>query len=810
MSLTSEEKAPPIPVSETVPEGPVEPERSFLADPVEEKTGSTFIDAGVTNIVDEDELGGIDEIQRFEPRLSADPFLTSESIQGALINSFEMKEDGQRLVPVTDEPLELPFGELLTEALGRARSEEEVDRIKNSFYSAVNDLLPDNDPRSKFRNQINASVDVYFSNLKPYVDYDDENEFEQVVEEDLTPPASPSSGLTVVRREPREVIPVQFDPDEQSSEFKEALASIPGVSAVPTPRALVRESSEEAIADFEEALEEESLFDTDDEDWEPESFLDIGDTIEGALEGDVLRLYQAEEVGDGKQDAIDFAEAYEDVLNEFRSQLQSEARERPLDEKDEKEIKMVISEVPNRSLQHSMMDEFEEVKAAQRYDREELEDLPPHILQPHSLKVRYRDYKQRGPTGVIGLQPEEVDLAEAKQYTRSGELTDKGRTVWIGPNGGQWVYDPRTKNFVNARAQPKEPGSLEGELEEYYRDSPEEIEVKGYPLNKVLEFARLHNLKPAWTQQDLDRLLKTTSKNLRPDKSKNLGQIQIQWSTGQNQRDILVPASAQFEDVVKLAEILRVEEGRLLDLDARELFSIKKDTPLSAIISFFQTMLAANAGHDLHLVFLPGKGRGSGLYLGGALMSLFKPPLVPHKEYHSTPGSRYKEYLSRLPLSSFSRHHRNPGGALRTGGGRPHGAPPGHGWSVRVPKTIQPYEFANVGAFPLPQRGFWDDDALDRDPKALSTPFGPLPAGLGGPYGWSEEGIGGNIAARVQGWRVTPRGKGKHGGAKVSDVATGIAGVSGALASTGVGTVVAAPLAAVSGIVAGLGKVFGF
>ena len=305
-------------------------------------------------------------------------------------------------------------------------------------------------------------------------------------------------------------------------------------------------------------------------------------------------------------------------------------------------------------------------------------------------------------------------------------------------------------------------------------------------------------------------MLKTTSKNLRPDKSKNLGQIQIQWTTGQNQRDILVPSTAQFEDVVKLAEILRVEEGRLLDLEARELFSIKKDTPLSGIISFFQTMLAANAGHDLHLVFLPGKGRGSGLYLGGALMSLFKPPLVPHKEYHSTPGSRYKEYLSSLPISSFSRHHRNPGGALRTGGGRPHGAAAGHGWNDKVPKTIQPYEFANVGAFPLPQRSFWDDDALDRDPKALATPFGPLPPGLGGPYGWSERGVGGQIASRVQGWRVTPRGKGKHGAGKVGDVAAGVAGVSGALAATGIGSVVAAPVAAVSGIVSGLSRIFGW
>ncbi len=815
--LTSEEKSPPLSVLETVPEGPVEPERSFLADPTEEKSGSTFIDAGQTNIVDESSegfvsegssveigiednifasdlseslLSDIEEIKSFESRLSADPSLDPEDIEQALLASFE--PEGDRIVPVTDNPLDLPFGRLLTEALGRARSQEELDRIKNSFYSGVGNILPDGHPLSRFRNQINASIDVYFSNLKPYVDYDEENEFERVVEEDIYENPEESQGipgLRVVKREPREVKDEPSEGEEEESEGEEEEKS--------------ETRYQEVLLTPDISEVEEDFYDTDDEDWEPESYLDIGSTIEDALEGDVLRLYQAEEVDDGKHDAINFYQAYDDTLDQFRSDLQSEARERPLDEKDEKEIKMVISEVPNFSLREELLAQYEEIKDAQRYEREELEDLPPHILEPLSMKARYpglpwkrnvlRGYKKRGPTGVVGLDPGELELAEQKMYTRSAQLTDTGKTVWIGPRGGEYMYNARTKKFASARPAPKMPGSLEGDLVEYYRDSPKEIKAKTRAL----------------TQQDIDTLFKTTSKNLRPNQSKKLGQIQIQWTTGQNQRDIIVPSTAQFEDVVKLSEILRVEEGRLLDLEARELLGIKKDTPLSGIISFFQSMLAANAGHDLHLVFLPGKGRGSGLYLGGAMMSVFKPPLVPHKEYHTTPGSRYKEYLSRLPLSSFSRHHRNPGGAIRTGG-RPHGAPPGHGWNDRVPKTIQPYEFANVGAFPLPQRSFWDSDALDRDPKALATPFGSLPPGLGGPYGFSQEGIGGNIAARVQGWRVTPRGKGKRGGAKVSDVATGIAGVSGALAASGIGAVAAAPIAAVSGIVAGLGKIFGF
>ena len=83
--LTGEEKVAPQAVDETVPEGPIEPERTFLADPVVEPTGSEFPDAGQTLFDTEPELKHIEEVQRFEPRLSADPTLQGSSIQDSLI-----------------------------------------------------------------------------------------------------------------------------------------------------------------------------------------------------------------------------------------------------------------------------------------------------------------------------------------------------------------------------------------------------------------------------------------------------------------------------------------------------------------------------------------------------------------------------------------------------------------------------------------------------------------------------------------------------------------------------------------------------
>ena len=48
------------------------------------------------------------------------------------------------------------------------------------------------------------------------------------------------------------------------------------------------------------------------------------------------------------------------------------------------------------------------------------------------------------------------------------------------------------------------------------------------------------------------------------------------------------------------------------------------------------------------------------------------------------------------------------------------------------------------------------------------------------------------------------------GGVKVSDVSTGIAGVASGLAASGIGAPIALPVAAISGIISGLGKIFGF
>ena len=121
--LTGQEMTSPVPVNETVPEGPVDPERTFLADPTVEPTGSDFPDAGQT-ILDTDpetsstesELKHFEEVERFESRLSADPVLHRNYIVNALEDSFQPEMKSDQLEPVSEDA-DLPFGNLLTFAL---------------------------------------------------------------------------------------------------------------------------------------------------------------------------------------------------------------------------------------------------------------------------------------------------------------------------------------------------------------------------------------------------------------------------------------------------------------------------------------------------------------------------------------------------------------------------------------------------------------------------------------------------------------------------------------------------------------------
>ena len=142
MTLTAQEQVSPIAVDPIAPSGKLMNERTYLADHTVEETGSNYPDTGVT-VFETDPLRYAGSFLGFEDRLSLDPTLNESTLRRALEDSFLIEEtsQGRRILP-SSHPTKLPFGLLLTSALGRARNPVEVDRIKNSFYTEAFDLLP--------------------------------------------------------------------------------------------------------------------------------------------------------------------------------------------------------------------------------------------------------------------------------------------------------------------------------------------------------------------------------------------------------------------------------------------------------------------------------------------------------------------------------------------------------------------------------------------------------------------------------------------------------------------------------------------
>lgn len=778
MSLTIQETIPPVDTDEIVPGGG---EDRFIIEPLRE---AVYADP----VLSESDESGVEDVEtlvssiEMEEKLSADPSLKPEEIKEAFNESFYIyptwRPGPGRVELVTKDINELPFAKLLLTALGKAQTKEEHDRIKNSFYSSVSKFLPAGREFGVARNKINAAVDVYFENLEPFVDYDREDEFidtglfgsasesEEDEKEELTPEEVKEEQI------PEEVKEERKTPAEKEAELRKLRSQQQFEGYDPTLGALGPGRAE---------LKEEP------------SFKDVGDLFDTLFRGDVIRLLQASE-GDEKFDQAEYEEQAQEIIEGFITEFKKEyTDDSPTPREYERIADHIKSSIPNPSLRDILLQELELLRRGRIYEEEELKDLPPHTVQPYSLVYgkRLGEYKLPGRYQPIderiepvrGISQEEKEAARQRGYTPSEYVTKRGRkTVWIGPMKGQWVFEEGAGNFKNVKRRRRVLGAEEGEIVEFVRGRPAEVPVEEIQRDSEMilqEQRRISEREPDY----------------RTNRSKKLGDITVQWSAGRPQRDIVIPAHARFEDVVKLAEILRLESGTLIDNSTKESLQIGKQVPISVIISYIQTMLARNVGHELYFLWQPSK-RASGIFLGGGLMRYFQKPLMRHKQYHSSPKQRFKEYVSKTPLSAMSRHHR--------GSGIPSGAPPGWGWHTSAPKTFQPFAFENAGAYPLPRRSYDDTDALDKDPRALGTPFGSLPPGLGGPYMLSQEGVGGQIADRPITWRDP------SGGAKVSDIATGVAGVSGALAATGVGAIAAAPIAAVSGIVAGLGKIFGF
>ncbi len=643
---------------------------------------------------EEDLLGSLDEYEQdisgYNLGIIEDPEFNVDSVA----NSIEANYDEKGQFIKDPDRFYSTFGRELEDALARAETHEEYNRILNTVFVAVHDLTADESQVGYDNPQmLEDAVNTVIEGLEPYVD-------------------------------------VEEEPDRRPVEYQEVF--------------LTPESS-----DVEEDFDEDNLFSTSG----PES-----DYVHEEIDDD----HKHERDREIKVDDIPFLDSGDQIATVFKPELQALLNN---------------------------------------------EDLSPADVQNvEDTLLRWMDEEKQNWSGddyLASVEELENDLIGENPYGRGYEVKNEFLRERLGDILANRIQD------------------IQYELGEL-RDLPPHIVQAHVPWDEMkAELGR---------RAEPESVAPTRKQSLlfAGDKKDHIGDIRIEWGRGDHRRELIIPPHTTFGDLAKIAMILKTDQGTLEDYTRQEQIVITTDTDISLIISFIQTMIEQAGGNEIHLLWTPLKRHG-GIILGGTLMSLLKKPLMPVVDRFKTKLEKYKEDFARTPLSRTFRHHQARGSGFNgsngirgppypytvytTWGNTPAKRLPAdreNQWGYGSGKTPErsdrqgdgslrsggslavkiPYEFANAGFEHLPRRSYVDRDALVGDDLALAKPWGPRPPGLGG----------------KRSWRTTPR----RGGAKVSDVASTVGAVSGALSVIPGAAVITAPIAAVSSVVGALGKLFGF
>ncbi len=142
-----------------------------------------------------------------------------------------------------------------------------------------------------------------------------------------------------------------------------------------------------------------------------------------------------------------------------------------------------------------------------------------------------------------------------------------------------------------------------------------------------------------------------------------IGLIRIHTDALTGGKEIVIPPETPMTDLMKVAKALSMESGILADQTDREQLVIKKDeTTAGTIVSYLQELHRLRGAHVLLVLYTPDHPEG-GLYVGGALSSIFtRKSITPSTR--PVPGTTVdvlKHGLLRTPMKHFT----NYGGAVK-------------------------------------------------------------------------------------------------------------------------------------------------
>jgi len=145
-----------------------------------------------------------------------------------------------------------------------------------------------------------------------------------------------------------------------------------------------------------------------------------------------------------------------------------------------------------------------------------------------------------------------------------------------------------------------------------------------------------------------------------PDRTSNFGSIVV--TRQGDRREIVLGPGTPLSDIMKLAQALVMEPGRLEDSSGREQLEIDKDTKAGEVVSFIREIFENSVGQVARFLYVPhGLGEHVGGFLENVVMGGRLMPIRTSLDSHRM--QRNKAGILTSTIGEYSRYGRK-GGAL--------------------------------------------------------------------------------------------------------------------------------------------------
>ena len=148
-----------------------------------------------------------------------------------------------------------------------------------------------------------------------------------------------------------------------------------------------------------------------------------------------------------------------------------------------------------------------------------------------------------------------------------------------------------------------------------------------------------------------------------PERTSQFGSIVV--TRQGDRREIVLGPGTPLSDIMKLAQALVMEPGRLEDISGREHLQIGKETKAGEVVSFIQTIFNNSAGQVARFLYIPeGLGEHVGGFLENVIMQKRLLPISTSLDSHRM--MRNKASILTSTIGEHSRFGVKPvkGGAL--------------------------------------------------------------------------------------------------------------------------------------------------